>query len=848
VDRACDTAAVAVDLGAIDAAERHAVRQGIRQVIHATVWYETFATLPFRTPPALDDMRNAIAQVMGTSRAVRRSGDARNALVDPAIDAMDEDVDDEGDDTDGDVPDEVIMAVCTQLNGLLQERDNNVPFVMEVAKTRTINMFDVFSTAADVDLNVFALFRYANVLKKRLTGKGIAPVSQAGRWKSDLTRAFLSQAFDPQWITFDTKKMVDWLFRGELHLSTMCGWLRRYCLDPLHEQLKAAPLALLADAFSTDNDPGHHSRHRPREAMQLGFLDSLGCFQHVSDRRGSREADALTLGAIMSSARHSVLDEVPLNLATRFRQNLLSYQARVKMFLQLPKAASLKACRSKASDNRLVLSQLVFDDRILPQYNYPLFQVSCDGKNFQVICAAINKATWPKEATERGVKVKQPDEQDFEAFNLIKFYGLAGCDEAFSKRCDYGQFFVHSCRRVRVSSKRNNDSGSLEARQIRPLLPRTGTAAATASSVLVSRFARDNQHFLAQGVGCLGLATKRMLHRSIVAQEQTRQGLFTSVTKLTTETAPHWSDYLAFVTAPGHTGALPGFKDPIVAGSFDRLGIDYSGLNFAAVDQGFAFPNAIFLRVAPRAEAVGSDTGASVLEDLRGEDDDLDVDDNFETGSRIGSTSQRSSAASSFDSSAAGPASSGARQLTLLQSPHGLQEMIKVHSRKLGWHMRRFPLDLDAFARAKHPAYATLRILFRHSADALNEDWHLRKRQSCYYERAIEQFLERSGLRSPDQLPNSAAQRRRLGVAALLKKPKALLFLIGDGCGTGAGFKQRTADFRNEFLRRLIKRCRDECLPAVFLRVSEDWSSQVCPRPECLKARDGTGSQLIRSW
>ena len=53
-----------------------------------------------------------------------------------------------------------------------------------------------------------------------------------------------------------------------------------------------------------------------------------------------------------------------------------------------------------------------------------------------------------------------------------------------------------------------------------------------------------------------------------------------------------------------------------------------------------------------------------------------------------------------------------ARRLTLLQSPHALQEMIKLHARKLGHFMRQFPVDLESLARQRHHAYPALKILF----------------------------------------------------------------------------------------------------------------------------------------
>ena len=130
----------------------------------------------------------------------------------------------------------------------------------------------------------------------------------------------------------------------------------------------------------------------------------------------------------------------------------------------------------------------------------------------------------------------------------------------------------------------------------------------------------------------------------------------------------------------------------------------------------------------------------------------------------------------------------------------------------------------------------------------MNEDWQKRKRQEAYYEAAIAQILSSTGLRAPASLPADAKEQQRLGVAAHLKKCKALIFLIGDGCGAGAGFRQHTADFKNELLRRLIRRCRNENLPILFLLINEDWSSQVCTNPECLKLRKAGSGEYIRCW
>ena len=235
-------------------------------------------------------------------------------------------------------------------------------------------------------------------------------------------------------------------------------------------------------------------------------------FRALMDEAARKSVDRLDLAAIDASARSEVRQAVrQIFHATLWREQFASLVLRVSPFLGIDDQDTYSRALEKVLRNRIVLCQVLFAQEKLPKYNYPIFQACCNGQNIQLICIAVNKASWPAKID----KVRQPDEYNFLQFNLERLGSLAGCDLAFASSCDYGSHYVHTLRRERPSEHRNNSCETIAERPIRPLLPSNRYKGLDGRSALV----RDYLYFLAQGPR-LGLSTSRMLRRSTIAEEK----------------------------------------------------------------------------------------------------------------------------------------------------------------------------------------------------------------------------------------------------------------------------------------------------------------------------------------
>lgn len=185
-------------------------------------------------------------------------------------------------------------------------------------------------------------------------------------------------------------------------------------------------------------------------------------------------------------------------------------------------------------------------------------------------------------------------------------------------------------------------------------------------------------------------------------------------------------------------------------------------------------------------------------------------------------------------------------QRNILQLNKTMQKPLKLHARNVQRLRDKFVIDLqwlkrssDAGGPVPKAAFvaSACNILHQTSWSVRNEAWLLRQRRKEQYDRFAAQVLEATGALARSDHENAQ------GTASNLSQPdRQIVFAIGADCGPAKGIKTHSADFRNGLLREIIALAGWLSLLVVFLLVKEDFSSQVCPRLDCLKPPNGDES------
>ena len=155
---------------------------------------------------------------------------------------------------------------------------------------------------------------------------------------------------------------------------------------------------------------------------------------------------------------------------------------------------------------------------------------------------------------------------------------------------------------------------------------------------------------------------------------------------------------------------------------------------------------------------------------------------------------------------------------SLAMSPKGRQTLLNNHNRRVQG-LRR-----DAALTSESSLQDT--VLFDLSPASANERWLLRQRQGQLMDRGIAQVIRTAGFH---------------GLSSHTV-PKPMLFAFGNDCKPARG--SHTGDFRNSFIRKLVRVCETRRLPSRFFLVNEAWSSQTCLDPNCRTER-GTRSGYV---